>query len=52
VAFAMTNFAWASGYAVGAPLGGFLADLKGDALSYLVLTVVCLLTIVALRRTA
>jgi MFS family permease len=52
VAFAMTNFAWASGYAVGAPVGGFLADLRGDALSYLVLTVVCLLTIVALSRTA
>jgi MFS family permease len=52
VAFAMTNFAWASGYAVGAPVGGFLADLRGDALSYLVLTVVCLLTIVTLRRTA
>ena len=52
VAFAMTNFAWASGYAVGAPVGGFLADLRGDALSYLVLTVICLLTIVALRRTA
>jgi MFS family permease len=52
VAFAITNFAWASGYAVGAPVGGFLADLRGDALSYLVLTVVCLVTIVALRRTA
>jgi MFS family permease len=52
VAFAITNFAWASGYAVGAPVGGFLADLRGDALSYFVLTVVCLATIVALRRTA
>jgi MFS family permease len=52
VAFAITNFAWASGYAVGAPLGGFLADLRGDALSYLSLTVVCLLTIFLLRRTA
>jgi MFS family permease len=52
VAFAITNFAWASGYAVGAPVGGFLADLKGDALSYLVLTVVCLLTIVLVRRIA
>jgi len=52
VAFAITNFAWASGYAVGAPLGGFLADLRGDALSYLVLTIVCLLTIVFVRRTA
>jgi MFS family permease len=52
VAFAITNFAWASGYAVGAPLGGFLADLRGDALSFLTLTGVCLLTIVLLRRTA
>ena len=52
VAFAITNFAWASGYAVGAPLGGFLADVRGDALSYLSLTVVCLLTIFLLRRTA
>src|SRR5919112_926572 len=52
VGFAITNFAWASGYAVGAPVGGFLADLKGDALSYLTLTVVCLLTIVLVRRTA
>jgi MFS family permease len=52
VAFAITNFAWASGYAVGAPLGGLLADLRGDALSYLTLTGVCLLTIVLLRRTA
>jgi MFS family permease len=52
VAFAITNFAWASGYAVGAPLGGFLADLRGDALSYLALTVVCSLTIVLLRRSA
>jgi MFS family permease len=52
VAFAITNFAWASGYAVGAPVGGFLADLRGDALSYLTLTGGCLLTIVLLRRTA
>ena len=52
VAFAITNCAWASGYAVGAPVGGFLADLRGDALSYLALTMVCLLTIVLVRRTA
>ena len=51
VAFAITNFAWASGYAVGAPVGGFLADLRGDALSYISLSVVCLLTIVVVRRT-
>lgn len=52
VAFAMTNFAWASGYAVGGPLGGFLADFRGDALSYLSLAVVCLVTILVLRRTS
>jgi len=50
IAFAVTNFAWASGYAVGAPLGGALADVGGDALSYLVLTVFCVLTLLLLRR--
>ncbi len=43
--FAVTNFAWASGYAVGAPLGGALADLSGDAFAYLSLAVVCVITI-------
>jgi MFS family permease len=51
LAFGATNFAWASGYAVGAPLGGALADLRGDALSYLFLTAVCLLTLLLLRKT-
>jgi MFS family permease len=51
LAFGVTNFAWASGYAVGAPLGGTLADLGGDALTYLSLTVVCLLTLILLRKT-
>ena len=50
VAFGITNLAWASGYAVGAPLGGLLADLRGDALSYLFLTAVCLATLLVLRR--
>lgn len=50
VAFAVTNFAWASGYAAGAPLGGFLADLGGDALSYLFLMVVCAAALLLLRR--
>ena len=52
VAFAVTNFAWASGYAVGAPLGGALADLGGDALSYLFLTGVCVVSLLLLRREA
>jgi MFS family permease len=50
LAFGITNFAWASGYAIGAPVGGALADLGGDALSYLFLTGVCLLTLFVLRR--
>lgn len=50
LAFAATNFAWASGYAAGAPLGGFLADAGGDALSYLVLAVVAVATLVLVRR--
>ena len=52
VAFAVTNFAWASGYAVGAPLGGFLADLGGDALSYVFLMGVCVVTMALLWRVA
>lgn len=50
IAFAMANFAWAMGYAVGAPLGGALADLHGDALSYVVLMSACLLTLLLIRR--
>ena len=50
VAFAITNFAWASGYAVGAPLGGALADLGGDALSYFVLMGVCSVTLALVGR--
>lgn len=50
VAFAATNFVWASGYAVGAPLGGFLADLGGDSLAYLSLAPVCLLTLLLIWR--
>ena len=50
LAFAATNFAWASGYAAGAPLGGFLADVGGDALSYLVLAAVAAATVALVRR--
>lgn len=49
IAFGATNFAWAAGYAVGAPLAGVLADLGGDPLSYLSLAAVCLLALLALR---
>ena len=52
LAFGATNFAWASGYAAGAFLGGMLADLGGDALSYLSLAAVCLLALLVLRRVA
>lgn len=50
VAFAATNFVWASGYAVGGPLGGFLADLGGDGVSYVALVPVCLLTLVFIHK--
>jgi MFS family permease len=50
LAFGAANFAWASGYALGASLGGALADLGGDALSYLSLAAACLLALLLLRR--
>jgi len=50
LAFGATNFAWAFGYSVGAPLTGTLADLGGNALSCLVLAGVCLAALVALTR--
>jgi MFS family permease len=51
LAFGAANFAWASGYSVGASLGGALADLGGDTLSYLSLAAVCLFALLLLRRT-
>jgi MFS family permease len=50
LAFGAANFAWASGYAVGASLGGVLADFGGDALPYLSLAAVCLLALLVSRR--
>ncbi|CAA9458289.1 MAG: hypothetical protein AVDCRST_MAG25-457 [uncultured Rubrobacteraceae bacterium] len=50
VAFGATNFAWASGYAVGASLGGVLSDLGGDLLPYSILAAVCLLAMIPMRR--
>jgi hypothetical protein len=50
LAFGATNFAWAFGYSIGAPLTGSLADLGGNTLSCLALAGVCLLALVALAR--
>lgn len=50
LAFGATNFAWAFGYSVGAPLTGSLADLGGNTLSCLVLAGVCLAALAALAR--
>jgi predicted MFS family arabinose efflux permease len=50
LAFGATNFAWAFGYSVGAPLTGALADLGGNTLSCLVLAGVCLVALVSLTR--
>ena len=46
VVFGACNLTWASGSAFGPPLAGLLADLGGDALSYLVLAGVCVATLV------
>ena len=52
VAFAATNFVWASGYALGSSLGGSLAEARGDTFSYLSLVSLCLVTLLLLRRIA
>jgi MFS family permease len=49
-AFALVNVAWAPGQAGGAAIGGALASATTDAVSYLSLTVLCLLTLAALMR--
>jgi hypothetical protein len=49
-AFALVNLAWAPGEALGSALGGGLARVTSDAVPYLVLSGVCLLTLVAVRR--
>ena len=48
--FALINLAWAPGQALGSSAGGALADLTGDALPYLLLAGLCLLTLGALWR--
>ena len=49
-AFALVNLAWAPGQAGGAALGGALASATSDAVPYVGLAVICLLTLRALRR--
>jgi MFS family permease len=49
-AFALVNIAWAPGQAGGAAIGGALASATGDAVPYLALAAVCLLTLAALAR--
>jgi MFS family permease len=49
-AFALVNIAWAPGQAGGSALGGALASATSDAVSYLGLTAVCLVTLLALVR--
>jgi MFS family permease len=47
LAFGAMNGAWAAGNAVGPALGGWLADVAGDSLPYLLLAGVCLATLAA-----
>ncbi len=49
-AFALINLAWAPGHALGASLGGGLAELTNDAVPYLLLAGACLLTFALLWR--
>ena len=49
-AFALVNIAWAPGQAGGAALGGALASATSDAVPYLGLATICLVTLAALSR--
>jgi MFS family permease len=44
--FALVNLAWAPGQTLGAAGGGALAHVTGDAVPYLTLSIVCVLTLV------
>ena len=48
--FAIVNLAWAPGQAAGAAAGGALSRATSDAVPYLVLCSLCLLTVTALAR--
>jgi MFS family permease len=49
-AFALVNIAWAPGQAGGSAIGGGLAAVTSDAVPYLLLSGVCLLSLLALVR--
>lgn len=48
--FGVTNVAWASGYAVGAPVAGALSDAGGNALAYFTLAGMCGLALLWVSR--
>jgi MFS family permease len=48
--FGAVSFAWALGYALGAPIAGMLAGAFGDWVSYLCAGAVCLFTFSSVRR--
>jgi MFS family permease len=52
LAFGAMNGAWAAGNVVGPALGGWLAQLEGDALPYLLLAALCLATLAATMQFA
>jgi MFS family permease len=47
--FGLANLAWAGGQAVAAPAAGILAEATSDAVPYLLLSLACLVTLVAVR---
>jgi MFS family permease len=49
-AFALLNLAWAPGQTIGAALGGTIAEATSDAVPYLLLSGLALVTLLALRR--
>jgi MFS family permease len=51
-AFALINLAWAPGQAIGSSGSGALAHLTSDAVPYLLLAGICLLTFLVLWRSA
>lgn len=51
-AFALVNIAWAPGQAGGAALGGALAAATSDAVPYLALSALCVLSLLTVRRSA